>query len=320
MSDTGVSVNRRALRLVQKLVEKPDKFNVIVKQTRKGTTLIDAGIKAEGGFQVGKKIVEICLGGYGKTEICPASYGDLVLPSVFVYTNRPAVSTLGSQFADWQIRRDDFTAIGSGPARALVRKNEELYERIGYKDESEDAVLVLETSSEPPEPVVEDIAKECRVQLKRLFLVLVPTASVAGSTQVSGRIVETGLHKLVTLGLDPRRVSHAYGSAPVAPVHPKFVAAMGRTNDAILYGGSAHYDVKGYSDEELEKFVVKALPQPLRVMGVPLRRLSRLRVMIFIRLTRTCLRLRLSLCAMWIRVTHFLLALLVLGFSGVRLG
>jgi len=143
---------------VQKLVEKPDKFNVIVKQTRKGTTLIDAGIKAEGGFQAGKKIVEICLGGYGKAEICPASYGDLALPSVFVYTNRPAVSTLGSQFADWQIKRDDFSAIGSGPARALVRKNKELYEKIGYKDESEDAILVLETSSEPPEPVVEDIA------------------------------------------------------------------------------------------------------------------------------------------------------------------
>jgi methenyltetrahydromethanopterin cyclohydrolase len=33
---------------------------------------------------------------------------------------------------------------------------------------------------------------------------------------------------------------------------------MGRTNDAILYGGSAHYDVKGYSDEELEKIAAKA--------------------------------------------------------------
>jgi methenyltetrahydromethanopterin cyclohydrolase len=243
---------------VQKLVEKPDKFNVTVKQTRKGTTLIDAGIKAEGGFQAGRKIVEICLGGYGKAEIYSANYGDFMLSSVFVYTNRPAVSTLGSQFADWQIKRDDFSAIGSGPARALVRRSKELYGKIGYKDESEDAVLVLETSSEPPEPVVEEIAKECRVQLKRLFLILVPTASVAGSTQVSGRIVETGLHKLVTLGLDPKRASHAYGSAPIAPVHPKFVNAMGRSNDAILYGGFAHYDVEGYGDEELGKFVAKA--------------------------------------------------------------
>ena len=258
MSDTEVSVNRRALKLLQKLMEKPDKFNVTVKQTRKGTTFIDAGIKAEGGFQAGKKIVEICLGGYGKAEVCAACYDDMMLPSVFVYTNRPAVSTLGSQFADWQIKRDDFSAIGSGPARALVRRNRELYEKIDYKDESEDAVLVLETSSEPPEPLIEDIAKECRVLLKRLFLVLVPTSSVAGSTQVSGRIVETGLHKLVKLGFDPKRASHAYGSAPIAPVHPRFVAAMGRTNDAILYGGSAHYDVKGYSDEELEKIVAKA--------------------------------------------------------------
>jgi methenyltetrahydromethanopterin cyclohydrolase len=269
LSDAEVSVNRRALELVQRLVEKPDKFNVVIKQTRSGTTLVDVGIKAKGGFEAGKKIVEICLGGYGKAEIYPATYDDLKLSSVFVYTDRPAVSTLGSQFADWRIKRDDFSAIGSGPARALVRRNKELYEKIDYKDESEDAVLVLETSSEPPEPVVEDIVRECRVQPKRLFLILVPTASVAGSAQVSGRIVETGLHKLAKLGLDPKRASHAYGSAPVAPVHPKFVAAMGRSNDAILYGGFAHYDVEGYDDEELQRIVVKASSSASEGYGRP---------------------------------------------------
>ncbi len=258
MGDTEVSVNRRALKLVRKFMENPEEFNVIVKRTRRGATLIDAGIKADGGFQAGRKIVEICLGGFGRAEICPVAYGDSLLPSVFVYTNRPAVSTLGSQFADWQIKRGDFSAICSGPARALVRKNRELYRKIGYSDESEDAVLVLETSAEPPESVIEGIAKECDVQLKHLFLVLVPTVSVAGSTQVSGRVVEAGLYKLVRLGFDPKRVSHAYGCAPVAPVNSDFVKAMGRVNDAILYGGSAHYDVDGYGDGELEKFVADA--------------------------------------------------------------
>jgi methenyltetrahydromethanopterin cyclohydrolase len=92
---------------------------------------------------------------------------------------------------------------------------------------------------------------------------------VAGSTQVSGRVVETGLHKLKKIGIDPKKVRNAYGSAPIAPVHPKFIIAMGRTNDAILYTGSAHYDVSGYSDEELARIVRKAPSSASESYGQP---------------------------------------------------
>ncbi len=269
MSKIKLSVNRKALKLVEKLCDKADEYNVLIKETRVGATLIDAGIRAKGGFQAGKIITEICLGGYGKVEIYPVQYDDLVLPSVFVYTNHPAVSTLGSQFADWQIKQDDYFAIGSGPARALARKNRELYEKIGYKDEANSTVLVLETSAEPPETVIRKVADDCKVAPKKLSLILVPTTCVAGSTQVSGRIVETGLHKLVKIGLDPKLVTHAFGSAPIAPVHPKFVVAMGRTNDAILYAGSAHYDVEGYDDDKLTQIVEKAPSSASKSYGQP---------------------------------------------------
>jgi methenyltetrahydromethanopterin cyclohydrolase len=262
-------VNRRALKIVDKLRENSDEYGVLVKETDAGTVLIDAGIKANGGFQAGKVITEICLGGYGKAMICPILHEDLTLPSVFVHTNYPAISTLGSQFADWRISEGDYSAIGSGPARALARKNRELYEKIGYEDECDGGVLVLETGAEPPEPVIEKIAADCGIRQSKLVVILVPTTSVVGSTQVSGRIVETGLHKLLTLGLDPLRVSNAYGVAPIAPVHPKFVVAMGRTNDAILYGGFAHYDVKGYKDEELSEFVAKAPSSASKSYGQP---------------------------------------------------
>lgn len=269
MLGTKPSVNRRALKLVEKLCENADEYGVLIKETSVGATLIDAGIHAKGGFQAGKLITEICLGGYGKVEIYPAQFDDLILPSVFVHTNHPAVSTLGSQFADWQIKQGDYTAIGSGPARALARKNQELYEKIGYQDESDATVLVLEASAEPPEPVIEKVADDCGVQVNKLSLILVPTTSVAGSLQVSGRIVETGLHKLVKVGLDPKRVTNAFGSAPIAPVHPKFVVAMGRTNDAILYAGFAHYDVAGYSDEKLRGFVEQAPSSASKSYGQP---------------------------------------------------
>jgi len=269
LQETKISVNRKALRLLDKLCQNPDEYNVTIKETRVGATLIDAGIKAKGGFQAGKIITEICLGGYGKTEIYPAEYGELVLPTVFVYTSYPAVSTLGSQFADWQIKTGEFAAIGSGPARALARKDQKLYEKIDYKDQADGTVLVLETNAEPPESVIKDVAEACRVSPRKLFVILVPTTSVAGSTQVSGRIVETGLHKLVKVGLDPKRVAYAFGSAPIAPFHPKFVVAMGRTNDAILYAGFAHYDIRGCSDEELEAVVGKAPSYASQGYGQP---------------------------------------------------
>jgi len=269
LAPSRLSVNRTAMKLVDKLCAKPDEYGIIVEKRRNAPTLIDTGIKAKGSFQAGKIITEICLGGLGEVKLYPAQFEDLVLPSVFVHTNHPAVSTMGSQFADWQIKKGDFTAIGSGPARALARKDPRLYETIDYEDESDATVLVLETSTKPPKPVIQEIAEDCRVSASKLSLILVPTTSVAGSTQVSGRIVETGLHKLMKLGLDPKKVTNAFGSAPIAPIHPKFVAAMGRTNDAILYAGTAHYDVFGLSDDELSRIIERAPSSASKAYGLP---------------------------------------------------
>jgi len=264
-----LSVNRKALILVDKLCTKAEDYGVVVEQTKDGATLIDTGIKARSGLQAGKIVTEICLGGLGKAEICPTHYGDLMMASIFVHTNHPAISTMGSQFADWQIKQSEFTAIGSGPARALARKNRQLYAEIDYEDENDSAVMVLETSATPPKDVVHEIASSCKVSVKNLALILVPTTCLAGSTQVSGRVAETGLHKLMKIGMDPKKVQNAHGSAPIAPVHPKFITAMGRTNDAILYAGFAHYDIFGYDDEELSSIVEKAPSSASNGYGQP---------------------------------------------------
>lgn len=232
-----------------------ENYCVAVEKTKSGATLVDAGIKTKGGFLAGEIVTEICLGGLGKAKVFPAQYGDVVFPSIFVQTDHPALATLASQFAGWHIRIDNYSAIGSGPARALAMKPKELYEKIMYKDEADMAVLVLETNRMPPNEVIQQISNQCKVAPKKLFLILVPTTCLAGSTQVSGRVVETGLHKLEKLGLDPKVVKHAWGYAPIVPLHPRFDEAMGRTNDAILYGGTAHYIVSYENDEELENLV-----------------------------------------------------------------
>jgi methenyltetrahydromethanopterin cyclohydrolase len=129
--------------------------------------------------------------------------------------------------------------------------------------------VVLETSSYPPEKVLWKIAQDCNVENQSLYVVLVPTESLAGSIQVSGRIVETGLHKLLKLGLDPKVVKYAWGYAPIMPTHPKFVKAMGRTNDAILYGGVAHYIIDYEDEEELERIIPQAVSEASQSHGKP---------------------------------------------------
>jgi len=269
MPTPKLSVNQLALTLVKRLCDQADEYGVIVKKMVSGATLIDAGIKAKGGYISGQIITQICLGNLGKADITYRKYGDIEFPSVFVYTDYPAISTLGSQFAGWQVKSGKFVAMGSGPARALSLKPKELYEKIGYKDSSDVAVLVLETSKEPPEEAIRKICEECSIDSENLFLVLVPTSSVAGSVQISGRIVETGLHKLTELGFDPKLITHACGYAPIAPVHPKLAHSMGRTNDAIIYGGTAYYTVSCNDDQELKKLLGNAPASASKSYGKP---------------------------------------------------
>jgi methenyltetrahydromethanopterin cyclohydrolase len=269
MTTPKLSVNQLSLNLVKRLCDHADELGVLVKKMPSGATVIDAGIKTQGGYLAGQIITEICLGGLGKADITYKRYSDLELPSIFVYTDYPVISTLGSQFAGWRIKSGKYVAMGSGPARALSLKPKELYDKIDYKDVSDVAVLVLETSKEPSEEAVAKICEECKVDSENLFLVLVPTSSVAGSVQISGRIVETGLHKLTELDFDPKLVTHACGYTPLVPVHPKLPQSMGRTNDALIYGGTAYYTVSCNDEEELKRLLKKAPASASKSYGKP---------------------------------------------------
>jgi methenyltetrahydromethanopterin cyclohydrolase len=265
----AISVNSLAWKLLDKLIENAALYRVNETKAENGATIIDAGIEAEGGFQAGKLITEICMGGCGKAKIAYRKYGDFELPSISVDTDNPIIATLGSQYAGWQIKEDGYFAIGSGPARALALKPKKIYDEIGYKDDFDKAVVVLETEKRPPTETLEQIARDCKVPNEDLAVILTPTTSVAGSTQVAGRIVETGIHKLRRIGFDPNKIQHAWGVAPIPPVHPKFANAMSRTNDAILYGGTTYYVLEYENEEELVRILKEAPSELSRDYGRP---------------------------------------------------
>ena len=254
-----ISVNQLAWKKAQELIDNPELYGVVISKSSAGATIIDAGVNAPGGFEAGKKLTELCLGGAGKAELGFKTYGELVFPSVTITSDYPAVAMLGSQFAGWRIKDGDNIAIGSGPVRALALKPKEIYEEISYTDKSDRAVICLESNMLPSDALFEKVVKNTNLPPENIIAVVAPTASVAGLTQVAGRVVEVGIHKLHTLGLDPKVIRYAMGYAPIPPVGPDFEVAMARTNDVILYGGTVYITVD-YDDETKLRQLVKDAP------------------------------------------------------------
>src|SRR5437588_499870 len=85
----------------------------------------------------------------------------------------------------------------------------------------------------------------CGFSPERLSFLYAPTQSLAGSVQVVARVLEVALHKTHELKFPLERIVEGLGAAPLSPPHPDFVIAMGRTNDAIIYGGRVHLFVTG---------------------------------------------------------------------------
>ncbi|MCL2134731.1 MAG: methenyltetrahydromethanopterin cyclohydrolase [Candidatus Bathyarchaeota archaeon] len=251
----ALSVNLLAYELTKKLLENPELYGVVVSKSTAGAVIIDAGVKASGGFEAGKILTELCLGAAGKVDLGFKSYGEVVFPSVTVTTDFPAVACLGSQFAGWRIKEGDNIAIGSGPARAIALKPKEVYDEIAYVDVCDKAVIVLESNQLPTDELIGKVVKACNVAAENLIVAVAPTASIAGLTQVTGRVVEVGIHKLKTVGLDPKCIRYAMGYAPISPSVPDFDVAMARTNDAILYGGTVFCAVEYDDDVKLQSIV-----------------------------------------------------------------
>jgi len=240
----AISVNKLAMKSVSELLNNPEEYRVKVEKLPSGATVIDTGLEALGGYLAGLRLTEICLGGLAQCWLTYQAYGDLEMPSIVVVTDHPAVSLLGCQLAGWMVKIGDFFAPSSGPARALALKPRKVLEKVGYKDDYSEAAIVMETTKKPTDEVAQQVARDCRVDPKNLYMLLTTTASMAGSVQVSGRVVETGLYNLEFLGLDPKKVVFASGCAPITPPHPDVGISTAKEEDALLYGGTASYVIE----------------------------------------------------------------------------
>jgi len=82
-------------------------------------------------------------------------------------------------------------------------------------------------------------------------------------------VVETGLHKLFTMGFDINTIKSGWGRAPISPITGDATQCMGSSNDAIIYGGETYYTLKYENLEQLQSYL-KGMPSSAsRDWGAP---------------------------------------------------
>jgi methenyltetrahydromethanopterin cyclohydrolase len=246
---TDLGMNARAWQLAEAAIGRSAEFRAAASTLAGGARVLDLGVAVPGGLAAGRLLAELCMGGLGHVEIGSVTIGSDTWPGLHVWTDHPAESCMASQYAGWAISPTGFFAMGSGPLRAHARVEQELFDKLQYAEHADRGVLVLEGRTVPTDEVVAWIAAKARLSPDAMLLAIAPTASLAGGLQIVARVIETGLHKMDTLGFDVRRVVSAVGSAPLPPVAKSDMRAIGRTNDCILYGGRTWFTVRAEDDE-----------------------------------------------------------------------
>lgn len=252
-----MNLNQSAIVIAERAIADAARLGLVV-HTIGGARVIDCGAKAAGGAEAGLMLARAAMAGLGRVwveepgghgEAYAAAWPECEWPLVAVESEEPLAACLASQYAGWKVSAGKYFAMASGPIRAAIGR-EDLFDDIGMRERSNVAVGLLEASKLPPEDVCRQLASDAGIDPAALVLLVARTASPAGTLQVIARSLETALHKLHDLHFDLRRIRRGSGRAPLAPVPGDDLTAIGRTNDAILYGGLVTLEMTG-DDESI---------------------------------------------------------------------
>jgi methenyltetrahydromethanopterin cyclohydrolase len=252
-----LELNLRAWQRCEKMISRAAVLRIAVDRQSEHAVVVDCGVKAFGGLQAGLELAAVCMANLARVALVPGQSELWPGAAVQVHTDQPVAACMASQYAGWQVASDKYFAMGSGPMRAAFG-GEELFDEIGFRESPRRAVGVLESSKLPPTDVILKIATRCGVAPADLMLLVAPTSSLAGTIQVVARSVETCLHKLHTLKFDLSCIRSGFGTTPLPPVAADDLAGIGRTNDAVIYGGEVTLWVE--SDDSVLEEVGPRIP------------------------------------------------------------
>ncbi len=246
-----VSINKHAMRQVRALMEQAEVLGCRHYRLGNGAHVIDMGIGVPGSWEAARIFTEIDMASLGH-----CSYRDFPLDerisvtAVEVYVDNLELACMASQMAGLQLASGEFSAIASGPARALARSEGDTHIHLtAYRDSHHEAVLGVTAGSLPDEQFAAHAAEVCRVEPQHLYLLMHGYNCLVNAVQVSARIVEQTLNQMMLCSFPLDRLVSARGYCAIAPPAPDELQAMGWVNDCLLYGGKAVFQVR--SDDEV---------------------------------------------------------------------
>jgi methenyltetrahydromethanopterin cyclohydrolase len=256
------SINQDAVKIVkEQILPSVEQLNCQRIVLKNGTTVVDMGVHAPGGWLAAKLFIDATIAGLGNVSYGRFQLGSIDLPSIDVYIDHPQIASLSSQFSSWPMTRIDIPGsirpMGSGPARAIAQIDFAA-KAWDYVDAYPETVFGLQADCLPDEKLADEIAAACRVAPENVYILAAKTGSLAGSIQVCSRTIETSIWRLHVKGFDIRKVICGTGSCPIAPPVKDEFRAMVRVNVAVLYGGTVRY-VVDCTDAEIEA-VIDTLP------------------------------------------------------------
>ena len=280
MNPNAISINREAMKIVRQILDDPAAIGAGIALLPNGATVIDMGQQAPGGWVAARYYSQITMGGLGEfayeTFPYPIKRGrghGVRLPAVRVMIDFPVLACSASQIAGWRLEgglpAGDVAPILAGPARALNVNPDHHFAHFSYRDHWHEAVIAIQTSETVQPAWAEAIATACRIRPQDLYILVAPTQSLVCAVQVSARSVEQTIHRLEEEGLPMEDIVSAQGLCVLPPLVDDELAAMGRINDALLYGAEATFYLRHDDDGFVAWLAAKIVSQASAAYGRP---------------------------------------------------
>lgn len=263
-----ISINKNAMPKVRYLIEHAVELGCKHYRMDSGAHVVDMGVFEKGSFEAGRLFTEINMADLGTCQYTHYMLpGDVSVLAVEIFTAEPILACLCSQIAFYPFTSGAFAAIGSGPGRAkAVVESDHCFQHTSYRDDSDEVVFGIQSEQLPDESMVEQIARDCRVTPENIYLLAHKTTSIVASVQVSARILEQTINKMIKKGFDLSTLQFAHGFCVVAPVDLDPISAMGKINDCLLYGGRSEFWVK-WEDRKIAEIVPQLVTESSKDFG-----------------------------------------------------
>lgn len=236
--------------LVQQLIDHAYDYKLHVATLSCGATLIDAGVMVEGSRETGRILTEICHGGLCSASIDTVEVNNYILPGITVDSFHPYRSIYRMQFGYILDGR-----IISGPLRQYLDSESLTDIEFSYGDKADAGIAVIESDDLPSDEWALSLADRSSVTPDNLYLIIAPSTSISGVTQVAGRVNENVMFTMEkSLGYDSRKVRHIIGSVPIAPVSiGKNKERTALPDDFIHYAGSVFITLAADPDDNIQE-------------------------------------------------------------------